>query len=127
MVWGLSAREDAGILIWTGRSKTTLKVTPVRPVFDLPGGVRFAADFRRRLHRPPGPYAAYGYEAMRLALDAIARADRGAETFRPEIAEALLDSTERSSVLGKYSITADGDTTLQAVAITPLTSAQQGP
>ena len=36
----------------------------------LPGRT-FAADFRERFDRRPGPYAAYGFEAMRVALDGI--------------------------------------------------------
>jgi branched-chain amino acid transport system substrate-binding protein len=43
-----------------------------------PPDTRFAAAFSRAFGRRPGPWAAYGHEAMRRALDAIRRAgDRG--------------------------------------------------
>ena len=58
----------------------------------------------------PDPYAIYGYEAMRLALDAIERSGTGSK-------EDVLDGAVRrrrtvTSVLGTYSIDENGDTTL---------------
>jgi branched-chain amino acid transport system substrate-binding protein len=80
-----------------------------------PPGRRFASRFRQAYGRDPGPYAAYGFEAMALLLDAI---DRGADSdqIRQGVAEALLQTLNRDSILGRYSITADGDTTLDRVA-----------
>ena len=78
----------------------------------LPGS--FAADFRERFDRRPGPYAAYGFEAMRVALEAIAEADRE-EAFRGSVVDGVLGSEHPDSILGSYSITSDGDTTLCAV------------
>lgn len=59
-------------------------------------------------------YALYGYETMRLALDAIARSRTG----RPrDVLEALFDTADRRSVLGTYSVQDSGDTTLDAYGI----------
>jgi branched-chain amino acid transport system substrate-binding protein len=57
----------------------------------------------------PDPYAIYGYEAMRLALDAIARSGTAENA---DIVKALRETKDRSSVLGTYSIDPNGDTTL---------------
>ena len=57
----------------------------------------------------PDPYAIYGYEAMKLALDAIARSKTG---DRADVLKALFQTKNRNSVLGNYSIDQNGDTTL---------------
>lgn len=80
---------------------------------ELPGPA-FAKGFRARFGREPGPYAAYGYEAMRVALEAIGEADRQ-EGFRASVVGGVLGSEHPDSVLGSYSITAEGDSTLCAV------------
>jgi len=80
-----------------------------------PSGQTFAKAFTRQYGRAPGPYAAYGYEAMALVLDAIERAGPEAEDRRA-VLDALLATSERDSVLGRYSITALGNTTLETVA-----------
>lgn len=74
-------------------------------------GQTFFAQFRQQYpdHKNPDPYAIYGYEAMSLALDAIKRAH---STDREDIVKALFDTKDRSSVIGKYSIDHNGDTTL---------------
>ena len=50
------------------------------PAQRLPAG-GFTREFEKRFGREPGPYAAYGYEAMQLVLAAIAEAE-GEEEFR---------------------------------------------
>jgi branched-chain amino acid transport system substrate-binding protein len=57
----------------------------------------------------PDPYAIYGYEAMELALDAIKRSGTGE---RADVVKALFSTKDRNSVLGTYSIDANGDTSL---------------
>ena len=59
----------------------------------------------------PDPYAIYGYEAMKLGLDAIERARRQGQR-RTTSLEALFATKDRDSVLGTYSIDENGDTTL---------------
>jgi branched-chain amino acid transport system substrate-binding protein len=80
-----------------------------------PAGQEFVASFEDAYGRAPGPYAAYGYEAMALVLDAIERAGAAAEDRRAVLDE-LLATSDRSSALGTYSITPAGDTTLDALA-----------
>jgi branched-chain amino acid transport system substrate-binding protein len=100
-----------------------LFVAPLAPE-NLPGG-SFAASFRDEFSRDPGPYAAYGYEAMRVALAAIESAD-GADEFRPAVVDGVLGSDYPDSVVGEFSITDDGDSTLcriQPYALAPRLSA----
>ena len=52
----------------------------------------FASQFSERFGREPGPYAAYGYDAMQVALDAIDEAQGSAE-FRPAVVDAVLDAS----------------------------------
>ena len=73
---------------------------------------QFAPEFEARFNRPPGPYAAYGYEAMSLVLDAIADGSDSADQFRDSVRDGVLGAERSESVLGPYSITADGDSTV---------------
>jgi branched-chain amino acid transport system substrate-binding protein len=57
------------------------------------------------------PYAIYGYETMALALDVLKAAGAQAND-RARVAELLFQQKNRQSVLGTYSIDANGDTTL---------------
>jgi branched-chain amino acid transport system substrate-binding protein len=83
-----------------------------------PSGRRFLADYTAR-YGPPQPYAIYGYEAMSLLLDAISRAtDRGRKAAeRAEVARAILDTRDRHSVLGTYSINSNGDTSVDTYGV----------
>jgi branched-chain amino acid transport system substrate-binding protein len=60
----------------------------------------------------PDPYAIYGYETMKLALDSLeAVGDKAGD--RKAVAAQLVGNTKgRDSVLGKYDIDENGDTTL---------------
>ncbi len=77
---------------------------------NLPGK-QFAGQFTQRFHRPPGPYAAYGYEAMELILQAVRGAGTDASSFRDSVRNGVLGAHRDGTVLGSYAITSDGDTT----------------
>jgi ABC-type branched-subunit amino acid transport system substrate-binding protein len=68
----------------------------------------FQADFRRRLGRSPGPYAAVGYEAMRSVLGALGRAGNRANV-RQAVIDAYLSAPERQSLLGPLKVDRSGD------------------
>jgi branched-chain amino acid transport system substrate-binding protein len=76
----------------------------------LPGR-QFGAEFQDRFHRAPGPYAAYGSEAMGLILQAIRGAGTDASSFRDNVRGDVFGAHRDGTVLGSYSITSDGDTT----------------
>jgi branched-chain amino acid transport system substrate-binding protein len=80
----------------------------------LPGR-QFAAQFQGRFHRPPDPYAAYGYEAMGLVLQAIGGAGTDASSFRDNVRTGVFGAHRDGTVLGSYSITSEGDTTECAI------------
>ena len=78
---------------------------------DLPPeGQEFADRFTEEFGRSPGRYAAYGYEAMAVVLDSIDRAEDPAD--RQSVVDAFFETSARDSILGRYSITAQGETTL---------------
>ena len=108
---------DSSFLASAGELEPRVRLTASaeNPEQLPPAGQDFVAAFEREYGRAPGPYAAYGYEAMALVLDAIERAGSEGEDRR-SVLDALLDTTNRDSVLGTYSITATGDTTLDAIA-----------
>lgn len=90
--------------------KVKVTVATLDPASYPPEGREFFEAFEREYNDAnPDPYAIYGYEAMRLALDAIERSGTGK---KEDIVKALFDTEDRSSVLGTYSITDTGDTTL---------------
>jgi branched-chain amino acid transport system substrate-binding protein len=74
-------------------------------------GRRFFSDFADAYHTDPDPYAIYAYESMRLALDAIRRSGSGK---REDVVKALFATSNRRSVIGRYSINKRGDTTMRA-------------
>jgi branched-chain amino acid transport system substrate-binding protein len=80
-----------------------------------PSGRRMLRGFRVRFRREPGPYAAYGYEAMAVVLDSIRRAGDSGDD-RDSVVNAFFDTRDRHSVLGTYSIDDVGDTTLNRLA-----------
>jgi branched-chain amino acid transport system substrate-binding protein len=79
-----------------------------------PQGPDFVRRYRDDYGHEPDPYAAYGYEAMAVVLDSIERA--GEPVDRTAVIDAFLDTTDRDSVLGTYSIDEVGDTTLDRLA-----------
>ncbi len=64
----------------------------------------------------PDPYAAYGYEAMKLGLDTIARLGRRGD-LRSAVRAALFSTVGRRSVIGTYGFRATGDTTLDSYGL----------
>ena len=91
--------------------KTLVTVATLDPKEYPPEGQKFFEDFSAKYgEKNPDPYAIYGYEAMKLALDAIKRAgDKGND--REEVVKQLFATQGRQSVLGTYDIDDNGDTT----------------
>jgi branched-chain amino acid transport system substrate-binding protein len=72
---------------------------------------QFFDKYQSKYGKDPEPYAIYGYEAMKVALLAIQNAgDKGND--RQAVIDAFYKIKDRDSVLGKYSIDENGDTTL---------------
>lgn len=94
-----------------GQPQGTMATSAALDPSQLPlAGRAFGRAFERRFDRPPGRYAAYGYEAMAVILDSIERASEPAD--RDAVVEAFFETADRDSILGRYSIDEVGDTTL---------------
>jgi branched-chain amino acid transport system substrate-binding protein len=76
-------------------------------------GADWYAAYNARFGTEPETYASYGYEAMKVALDAITRT--GAKD-REAIRTAVLATANYSGVLGIWSFDANGDTTLTTMS-----------
>jgi branched-chain amino acid transport system substrate-binding protein len=101
---------DEGGLPASLARRTKVTVATLNPDAYPPEGQEFFSEFERKYNEAnPDPYAIYGYEAGRLALDAIERSQTGEKA---DIIKALFDTRDRESVLGRYSIDENGDTTL---------------
>jgi branched-chain amino acid transport system substrate-binding protein len=74
---------------------------------------KFFASFEEEYgDATPDPYAIYGYETMKLALDTL-KAVGDKANDREAVRKQLLENTkDRDSALGTYSIDENGDTTL---------------
>jgi branched-chain amino acid transport system substrate-binding protein len=104
------ADPDEGGIPADVASKVKATVATLSPAEYPAAGQAFFDQFEQTYDEPhPNPYAIYGYEAMRLALDAIERSGTG-ETA--DIVEALFATKDRESALGTYSIDENGDSTL---------------
>jgi branched-chain amino acid transport system substrate-binding protein len=91
-------------------ARVKVTIATLSPDEYPPDGQRFFKEYTAKYgDANPDPYAIYGYETMSLALDALKRSGTGE---RPDILKALFSTKDRQSVLGTYSIDANGDTTL---------------
>jgi branched-chain amino acid transport system substrate-binding protein len=98
----------------TGVARRVLITSPTIPEAAYPpAGQAFYAAFRARYGHTPQTYGIYGYEAMTVVLGAI---DSGAGDPTATI-KAFFATRDRDSVLGRYSIDSDGDTTLATYGV----------
>ena len=90
--------------------RVTVLAVGLAPEDYPPAGQEFFTDFETKYgDKDPGQYAIYGFEAMSLVIDAIKRAgDDGAD--RKAVLEQIFATKDRDSVVGTYSIDANGDT-----------------
>jgi len=91
-------------------SRTKVTVATLSPDQYPPEGQEFFKAYTAKYGEDnPDPYAIYGYEAMKLGLDAVARSKTA---DKADVIKALFSTKDRQSVLGTYSIDENGDTTL---------------
>jgi branched-chain amino acid transport system substrate-binding protein len=103
---------DEGGLPADVAKRVTVTAVGLAPRDYPPAGQKFFDDYRAAYGAgDPGQYAIFGFEAMSLILDAIERAgDQGND--RAAVLEQIMSTEDRESVIGTYSITETGDTTL---------------
>lgn len=82
-------------------------LNPILPERELPKEGREIVERAGRREGPAAarPEAVYGYEAMRLILDAVEQGGRN----RKQVAAAALDIRDRNSALGRYRLRGTGD------------------
>ncbi|HYZ99121.1 MAG TPA: branched-chain amino acid ABC transporter substrate-binding protein, partial [Acidimicrobiales bacterium] len=106
---------DGGLPAEVG-ARVKVTVATLSPEEYPEEGRQFFADYEAAFGDPnPNPYAIYGYEAARLILDVLDRAED--PTDRESVRQALFETSDRESVLGTYSIDENGDTTLTTYGV----------
>ena len=103
--------------IGAGADAKTMLSTPVLPVSHYPASAQpVLADYRRQFHEQPEAYALFGYEAMHVTLQAIRRAGARGNN-RQAVIDALFAAGQHDSVIGRYAIEPDGETTLPSYGV----------
>lgn len=95
----------------------TYLTTPLLGIADYPPSAqRVLARYRALFHGEAGPSVLYGYEAMSVVLDSIRRAGAGGND-RPDVIRAFFATRDRPSVIGRYSVQSNGETTLSTYGV----------
>jgi branched-chain amino acid transport system substrate-binding protein len=87
---------------------------PGLPAQQLTGpGKEFYERYKKKYNAEPEPYAIYGYECGKVALESIRKAGK---KDRAAIVAACANLKDFDGALGKWSFDANGDTTLQRLS-----------
>jgi branched-chain amino acid transport system substrate-binding protein len=81
-----------------------------------PSAQKVLARYRRTFHGEAGPSVLYGYEAMSGVLEAIHHAGPLGNN-RPDVIKAFMTTHDRDSVIGRYSVQPDGETTITTYGV----------
>ena len=109
--WALAQSSFTGRLATSVQRVTYLTSPALDPRLYPPAGRQFFSTYRNKFGKDAEPAAIFGYEAMKVVLLAIQNAgDRGND--HQAVIDALFHIKDYDSPLGKYSIDANGDTTL---------------
>ena len=108
--------KEGGIPADVG-ARTKVTVATLSPEEFEKQGIKAASTFFDAFKKEygvdqPDPYAIYGYETMKLALDTLKAAGDKANDREAVRAQLLENTKGRDSVLGTYDIDENGDTTL---------------
>lgn len=104
--------ESAGKDALDGRAYVTFGGLP--PQMLTGKGKEFYDAYKKKFQAEPEAYAVYGYEAARVALDAIKRAGK---KDRAAITAAVAATKDFEGALGKWSFDENGDTTMKVMAV----------
>jgi len=110
--------EEEGFASHIGAAAaSTYITTPALPPSMYPASAqRVLRAYRRAFGGEPSAYALFGFESMSLALSAIRRAGAHGND-RETVVANLLSTRKRDSVLGRYSVEPNGETTLSGYAV----------
>jgi branched-chain amino acid transport system substrate-binding protein len=82
-----------------------------------PTGNQFVQDFRAESGKAPDPYAVYAAQAAITMLDSIERAGEDVLDDRGKVSEELFKTKYDDSILGKFEIDRQGDTSFNPITI----------
>ncbi len=116
------AGETFTAQIGAAAAKTYL-TTPVLPMRLYPPVAQGVLHRYRSVFKAEGGvYTLYGYEAMTLVLDAVKSAGARGDD-RQTVIDRVFATKNRNSVIGRYSIEADGETTLSRYGVDRVSAA----
>jgi branched-chain amino acid transport system substrate-binding protein len=81
-----------------------------------PSAQKVLARYRHIFHGEAGPSVLYGYEAMSGVLEAIHHAGPLGNN-RPDVIKAFMTTHDHDSVIGRYSVQSDGETTITTYGV----------
>jgi branched-chain amino acid transport system substrate-binding protein len=111
---------------------TTVPVLCTVATLDMkayPGGKSFLKAYKKAYGvANPDPYSIYGYASAELGLHALSQVKAGlsGKKLQAAMVKSLFKTKNLSSVLGTYSINAQGDTTLTSYGLYKLTPTKGG-
>ncbi|MGP0102173.1 MAG: branched-chain amino acid ABC transporter substrate-binding protein [Solirubrobacteraceae bacterium] len=98
-------------------SEDTYLTTPVLPIgLYPPVAQRVLRHYRAVFGTEGGVYALYGYEAMTVVLDAV-RSSGARGNDRQTVIDRVFATKDRDSVIGRYSVEPNGETTLSQYGV----------
>ncbi len=118
LLLGSSTMDDESFTSQLGAAaENTYLTTPLlAPDMYPPSARRVLSDYSRVFGGEAGPSVLYGYEAMSVVLDAIRSAGaRGND--RQLVIDRFFATRNRDSVIGRYSMQANGETTLSRYGV----------
>lgn len=103
--------ESAGAAAVQGNTFITFGGVPAKQLKGM--GQKFYETYKATYNAEPEGYAAYGYEAARVVIDAIGKA---ATKDRAGILASIAGTKDFNGALGTWSFDANGDTTLRIMS-----------
>jgi branched-chain amino acid transport system substrate-binding protein len=118
LLLGSSAMDGESFTSQIGAAgANTYLTTPLLPVrLYPPVAQQVLRHYRSVFGVEGGPEALYGYESMELVLDAIGSAGARGNDRQTVIAH-VFDTRRRNSVIGRYSVQSNGETTLSRYGV----------
>ncbi len=118
LLFGSSALASESFVSQIGGAEAaTYVTTPVLPArMYPPSAQRVLREYRAMFGGEGDAYALYGYEAMTVVLDAV-RGSGARGNDRQTVIDRVFATRNRGSVIGRYSIEADGETTLSRYGV----------
>ncbi len=111
------ATEQFAAAIGSGPASVAYLTTPLLGEgLYPPSARRVLSAYEHEFRREGGPWVLYGYEAMAGVLDAIRRAGSNGNN-RPDVIRAYFATSDRNSVIGRYSVLPNGETTLSTYGV----------